>query len=138
MRIENRIIELILKAAFSVHADLGPGLLESAYEECLYHELISLGLTVSKQKPMPLIYKKVQLEVGYRMDLLVEKRVIVEVKSVNAFNEVHMAEVITYLKLSGCKMGLLLNFNLKSLKNGIRRVLHTRKSVQNSLNSVVK
>ena len=122
---ENEITEQILKAAFTVHTALGPGLLESAYEECLFYELAQMGLNVTKQKPMPLIYKEVKMDIGYRVDLLVENCVVVEVKAVEAFNDVHLAQVLTYLKLSNCKLGLLLNFNVKSLKTGIKRVILT-------------
>jgi GxxExxY protein len=103
---------------------LGPGLLESSYEECLYYELSKLGLAVEKQKPLPLIYEEVKLEIGYRVDLIVEKKVVVEIKAVEALNDVHTAQVLTYLKLSNCKIGLLLNFNVSSLKNGIKRLIN--------------
>ena len=122
---ENEITEQILKAAFAVHTALEPGLLESAYEECLFYELAQMGLNVTKQKPMPLIYKEVKMDIGYRVDLLVENCVVVEVKAVEAFNDVHLAQVLTYLKLSNCKLGLLLNFNVKSLKTVIKRVILT-------------
>ncbi|MBA4407991.1 MAG: GxxExxY protein [Bacteroidota bacterium] len=118
----NQITELILKCAYSVHSALGPGLLESAYEECLYYELQQVGLKVEKQKSLPLVYKEVKLDAGYRIDLLVENKVVVEIKSIEAFTDVHIAQVLTYLKLSGCKIGLLLNFNVASLKNGIKRL----------------
>jgi len=119
----NLLTEQILKAAFKVHTELGPGLLESAYEECLYYELKQAGLIVEKQKVLPLIYYEVKLDAGYRIDLLVENTVVVEVKAVEALNDVHTAQVLTYLKLSGCKIGLLLNFNVASLKNGIKRLI---------------
>lgn len=96
----NRLTELILKCAYSVHSALGPGLLESAYEECLYYELKQSGLKVEKQKSLPLVYKEVKLDAGYRMDLLVENSVVVEIKSIEAFTDVHIAQVLTYLKLS--------------------------------------
>lgn len=118
----NQITEMILKCAYSVHSALGPGLLESAYEECLFYELKQAGLNVEKQKSLPLVYKEVKLDAGYRMDLLVENRVVIEIKSIEAFTDVHIAQVLTYLKLSGCKIGLLLNFNVSSLKNGIKRL----------------
>ena len=118
----NQITELILKCAFKVHSELGPGLLESAYEECLCYELKQNGLNVEKQKALPLVYHEVNLEVGYRIDLLVESKVVVEIKAVEAFTDVHTAQVLTYLKLSKCKIGLLLNFNVASLKNGIKRL----------------
>lgn len=119
----NLITEQILKAAFKVHTELGPGLLESAYEECLYYELKQAGFLVAKQKALPLIYYEVKLDAGYRIDLLVENSVVVEVKAVEALNDVHTAQVLTYLKLSGCKVGLLLNFNVSSLKHGIKRLM---------------
>ncbi len=118
----NKLTEQILKCAFQVHSALGPGLLESAYEECLFYELIQSGLLVQKQKALPLVYKEVKLDAGYRIDLLVENRVVVEIKSVEVLTEVHVAQVLTYLKLSGCKIGLLLNFNVASLKHGIKRL----------------
>jgi GxxExxY protein len=121
---ENELSHLILQCAFTVHTELGPGLLESAYEECLFYELQQNGLTVEKQKALPLVYKEVKLDAGYRLDLLVNNKVIIEIKSVEAFNDVHLAQVITYLKLSGCKLGLLLNFNVRSLKDGIKRVVN--------------
>ncbi len=120
----NDITEKILSCAFKVHTELGPGLLENAYEECLYHELKQANLIVEKQKALPLIYHEVKLDVGYRMDLLIERKVVVEIKAVEALNDVHLAQVLTYLKLSGCKVGLLINFNVKSLKHGIRRVIN--------------
>jgi GxxExxY protein len=119
---ENQLSEKIIGCAIQVHKSLGPGLLESAYEECLFYELKQLGLFVEKQKPLPLIYKDVKLDIGYRLDLLVEKKVIVELKSVEALNDVHIAQMITYLKLSGCKLGLLLNFNVLRLVDGLKRI----------------
>ena len=119
---ENELSHLILQCAFTVHSELGPGLLESAYEECLAYELQQHGLIVEKQKALPLVYKSVKLDAGYRLDLLVNSKIVVEIKSVEAINDIHLAQVITYLKLSGCKLGLLLNFNVKSLKDGIKRV----------------
>ncbi len=121
MKINNLSFQII-GCAMQVHTALGPGLLENAYEECLYYELLQNGLQVDKQKPLPLVYHDVKLEAGYRVDLLVENEVIIEVKSVEALNEVHLAQVMTYLKLSKCKLGLLINFNVKSLKSGIKRV----------------
>src|SRR5207253_6824533 len=94
---------------------LGPGLLESAYEECLYYELRKLGLITEKQKALPLVYEAVKLEVGYRVDLLVESKLIIEIKAVEALTDIHLAQVLTYLKLSGCKLGLLINFNVLHL-----------------------
>lgn len=113
----------ILNCAYKVHTALGPGLLESAYEECLQYELDKLGLIVNKQKPMPLVYEEKKLDLGYRIDLLVEEKVILEIKSVDAVNPVHMAQLMTYLKLSGCRIGFLINFNVVSLKDGIKRII---------------
>jgi GxxExxY protein len=113
----------ILHCAYKVHSALGPGLLESAYEECLFYELEKAGFTTSKQKPMPLVYEEKKLDLGYRIDLFVEDKVIIEVKSVEALNPVHMAQVMTYLKLSGCRIGFLINFNALSLKEGIKRII---------------
>lgn len=120
----NLLTEKILRCAFKVHSALGPGLLESSYKECLFYELIKSGFVVEKEKALPLIYEEVKLEVGYRIDLLVENKVIIEIKAVEALNDVHTAQVLTYLKLSGCKVGLLLNFNTSSLKNGIKRLMY--------------
>jgi len=117
------ITKEIIAAAMEVHTALGPGMLESAYEECLMYELQSRGLKVEKQVPIPIVYKEVKLDCGYRLDILVNKSIIVELKVVDAINEVHEAQVLTYLKFSGCKVGLLINFNVKSLKNGIRRFI---------------
>lgn len=117
------IFKKILDCSFRIHSALGPGLLESAYEECLYYELVNHGFNVGKQKPMPLIYEKVKLDVGYRVDLMVEDSIVVEIKSVDALCDVHMAQILTYLKLSGCKLGLLINFNVYHLKEGIKRVV---------------
>ncbi|MBW0178368.1 GxxExxY protein [Sediminibacterium sp.] len=118
------ITSQILKAAYLVHSNLGPGLLESAYEACLYYELLTTGFIVERQVPMPLIYKEVKLETGYRIDILVERSIVIEVKAVETFTDVHIAQMITYLKLSNCKVGLLINFHVNSLKNGIKRVVY--------------
>jgi len=117
------IFKKVLDCSFIVHSALGHGLLESAYTECLYFELIEAGLRVEKQKALPLIYKKVNLEAGYRIDLLVENCVVVEIKSVEALADIHMAQILTYLKLSRCNLGLLVNFNVKHLKDGIKRMI---------------
>jgi GxxExxY protein len=113
----------IVDCAITVHKLLGPGLLESAYEECLHFELNANGLPAVKQLPMPLIYRNKKLDIGYRIDLLVDEKVIIEVKSVDCINPVHVAQVMTYLKLSGCRIGLLMNFNVQFLKDGIRRII---------------
>ena len=113
----------IVECAITVHKLLGPGLLESAYEECLQYELSAGGLDSLKQVPMPLIYKEKKMDIGYRIDLIVEEKVIIEVKSVDILNPVHQAQLMTYLKLSGCRIGLLINFNVTFLKDGIRRII---------------
>lgn len=107
-----------------MHRALGPGLLESSYEECMFYELRKSGLRVVKEKPLPLIYEEVKLEVGYRVDLLIENKVIIEIKSVEALNDIHLAQILTYLKLSDCKLGMLINFNVTMIKNGVRRVVN--------------
>ena len=119
----NQITQEILDSAYKIHTALGPGLLESAYQACLVYELKKKGLKVEVEKGLPLIYEEVRLECGYRIDVLVENRVVIELKTVEAFREVHSAQVLTYLKLSDCKVGLLLNFHTKSLKNGIKRLI---------------
>jgi GxxExxY protein len=121
---ENEISEKIIGCAIEVHKSLGPGLLESAYLECLFYELQNAGLQVEKQKPLPLIYKEVKLDAGYRIDLVVEGKVIIELKSVETINEIHIAQVLTYLKLSGCKLGLLINFNVLRVVDGIKRLVN--------------
>jgi GxxExxY protein len=117
----SELTERIIGAAIEVHRHLGPGLLESTYGHCLAYELEQLGLKVEQQKPLPLVYKEISLEHGYRLDLLVENQVVVELKTVEHFTDVHEAQILTYLKLSKCKVGLLINFDVKLLKNGIRR-----------------
>ena len=121
---ENDLSREIIGAAIEVHKALGPGLLESAYEACMERELIGRGLRVERQAGLPLVYKDIHCDVGYRIDLLVERKVIVEVKSVEALNDVHIAQVLTYLKLSRCKLGLLINFNVKLLRDGIKRLVN--------------
>lgn len=121
--IENEIGTLILDAAFKVHTELGPGLLESTYEACLCYECREMGMFIETQVPLPVIYKDVKLDCGYRIDLLAEKKVIVEIKSVESLNDVHLAQVLTYLKLSRCKLGYLINFNVAKLKTGVKRVV---------------
>ncbi len=121
---ENEISKIIFSCALKVHNALGPGLLESSYEECMYYELNKSGLHVQKQKALPLIYEEVNLEIGYRIDLIVEDKVIIELKAVEVLNDVHLAQILTYLKLSNCKLGMLINFNVSLIKNGIRRVVN--------------
>ena len=120
---ENQISKIILDQAFKIHTKLGSGLLESVYRECLFYELDKAGLKVEREKPMPLIYEKVKLDCGYRIDLLVENKVVVELKVVDAFNDNHIAQTLTYMRLSESRLGLLLNFYAKSLKNGIKRLI---------------
>ena len=122
--IENEITEIIIGCAIKVHRVLGPGLLESAYEECLFYELNKTDLNIEKQKPLPLIYEDVKLECGYRMDIVVENKVIVEIKSVEALHDIHLAQILTYLKLSNTKVGLLINFNELKLIDGVKRVVN--------------
>lgn len=119
----NEITGKIIGASFKIHTALGPGLLESSYKECLNYVLGKEGLFVEKEKPLPLVYEEVKLEIGYRLDLLVEKAVVVETKSVENLTDVHIAQVLTYLKLTGCKVGLLINFNVADLKKGIKRLI---------------
>ena len=121
---ENEISEIIIGCAIEVHKSLGPGLLESAYLECMFYELQKAYLKVEKQKPLPLIYKEVKLDAGYRLDLIVENKVIIEVKSIDTLNDIHIAQVLTYLKLSGCKLGLLMNFNVLRLIDGLKRLVN--------------
>ena len=117
----NQITEKIIGCAIEVHKKLGPGLLESAYEECLAFELKSAGLTIERQVPVPVVYKEIKLECGYRIDILVEKAVILELKSIDALAPVHEAQILTYMKFANKTIGLLINFNVKLLKDGIRR-----------------
>lgn len=119
---ENELSKLVFDSALKVHRVLGPGLLESAYEECLYYELKKSGLDVVKQKPLPLIYEEVKLDIGYRVDIIVENKLILEIKSVEALNDIHFAQLLTYLKLTNCKLGLLINFNVVLIKDGIKRI----------------
>lgn len=120
----NQITEKIIGAAIEVHRALGPGLLESAYEACLAFELAERGLRIERQKPLPVFYRDVKLDCGYRLDLLVEESVIIEIKAVDRLAPIHQAQLQSYLKLSGCKVGLLLNFNVMVLKQGIKRVVN--------------
>ena len=124
---ENEVSRKIIGAAIEVHKILGPGLLESAYELSLERELQIQGLKVQRQVGLPLVYKDVKCDLGYRLDLLVENTVIVEIKSVEALNDVHVAQLLTYLKLSDRKLGLLINFNVALVKDGIRRIVNNLK-----------
>lgn len=120
---ENEISKVILDCAFKVHTTLGPGLLESVYRECLAYELRKTGLLVEQERALPLVYEEVRLECGFRIDILVENKVVIELKTVEAFNDVHIAQTLTYMRLSGCQLGLLINFYTKSLKDGIKRLI---------------
>lgn len=117
----NDITQIIIGCAIDVHKNLGPGLLESAYEECLSYELIKKGLKIKRQHPAPIIYKEIKLEYGYRIDILVESTVVIELKVVDTINPVHEAQILTYMKFSNKPIGLLINFNVTLLKNGIKR-----------------
>jgi len=117
----NKITEIIIGCAIEVHKSLGPGLLESAYEECLCFELQQAGLKVERQKPVPVVYKDIKLDCGYRIDVLVENQIIIELKTVDTFNPVHEAQILTYMKFANKNLGLLINFNVTLLKNGLKR-----------------
>lgn len=119
----NQITEKIIGCAIEVHKNLGPGLLESAYEECLCFELQNAGLSFERQKPVPVIYKEIKLDCGYRIDILVENTVVIELKTVDLFNPVHEAQVLTYMKFAEKRIGLLINFNVTLLKNGLKRYI---------------
>jgi GxxExxY protein len=121
---ENEITEQIIRAAIKVHKALGPGLLESAYESCLCYELLEAGLFVERQKAIPLVYAEVKLDCGYRADLVVERRIIVEIKAVEALNDIHLAQTLTHLKLLDFRVGLLINFNVVRLVTGLKRVVN--------------
>ncbi len=123
MLYHKEITEKIIGAAIEVHRILGPGLLESAYEECLNYELANSGLSLQRQIILPLVYKEARLDAGYRIDLLVENKIILELKAVESINDIHRAQLITYLKLSGCSVGLLLNFNVSKLTDGLQRLV---------------
>ena len=119
---ENEIANKIIGLGIEVHKALGPGLLESAYQECLFYKISKAGLLAEKEKPMPIIFEEVKLNCGYRIDILVENKVVIEIKSVEALNDVHLAQTLTYMKLGNYKLGLLINFNVLLLKNGIKRI----------------
>ena len=121
---ENEIATKIVSAAIEVHRALGPGLLEKAYQECLAYKLKQIGLNISVETPMPLVFEEVQLNCGYRIDILVENKVVVELKSVEILNDVHLAQTLTYMKLGNFKLSLFINFNVALLKNGIKRVVN--------------
>jgi GxxExxY protein len=121
---ENELSRIVLGQAISVHKALGPGLLESVYESCLYYRLSKTGLMIERQKPIPLVFEEVKLECGFRCDIVVKNKLIIEIKSVEGLNEVHFAQVLTYLKLTRIKLGLLLNFNVLQLKDGLKSIVN--------------
>jgi GxxExxY protein len=124
MEEENQISNKIIGCAIEVHRQLGPGLLESAYQECLCYELKNSGLYIQREVPMPIVYKEIKLDHGYRLDVLVENKVVIELKTVEFLNDIHTAQILTYLKLGNYKLGLLLNFHVTILKNGIKRIIN--------------
>ena len=121
---ENELTGKVIGLAMEVHSALGPGLLEGAYKECLFHKIQKTGLVVEKEKPLPLIYEEVKLDCGYRIDLLVENQLLLELKSVEALNDLHLAQTLTYLRVGNYKLGLLINFNVLRLKDGVKRVIN--------------
>ena len=123
----NKVTESIIGAAIAVHRELGPGLLESTYEACLTYDLVERGLKVERQKALPVTYRGVQLDCGYRIDLLVNDQVIVELKAIERLEGIHEAQLLSYLKLSGCAVGLLINFNVTELRRGLRRLVNNLK-----------
>jgi len=122
---EGELTSIVIGRAIDVHRALGPGLLESAYQECLAYELQQAGLYIEREKSLPIVYKEVRLEHGYRLDLLVEKQLVIELKTVDVLSEVHTAQILTYLRLGGFPLGLLINFHVKMLREGIRRFANT-------------
>lgn len=122
---ENEIAKQVFESALCIHRSLGPGLLDSVYQECLYFELQKKGLHIEKEKPLPLIYKEVKLDIGYRVGLLIEQKFIVEIKSVEALNDIHKSQILTYLNLANCKIGMLINFNVILIKLGVKRIINS-------------
>ena len=121
---ENEISKIVVDACCNIHYELGPGLLESVYEEVLYYELTHFGLKVERQKPIPVKWKDIKMEIGFRADLIIENKVVIELKSVESISPVHPKQVLTYLKITGLKLGLLINFNEKLIKDGITRIVN--------------
>lgn len=121
---ENELSKIIINTCYNIHVKLGPGLLESVYEEILYHELKKQGLNVERQKPIPLIWENIKMEIGFRADLIVENKVIIELKSIETIAPVHPKQLLTYLRITGLKLGLLINFNEKLIKDGITRIVN--------------
>jgi GxxExxY protein len=122
--LDNEITNQVIGRAIKIHKSLGPGLLESAYEACLYHEIVKFGLFAERQKAIPLIYETVKLDCGYRADLVVERKIVVEIKAVEALNEIHLMQTLTHIKLLNVRLGLLINFNVVKLSDGIKRVIN--------------
>lgn len=122
----NKISKIAFEASLNVHRNLGPGLLENTYKECLFYELNKSRLYVEKEKPLPLVYEEIKLECGYRIDLLIENQFVIELKSVEHLNDVHLAQILTYLKLGKFELGYLINFNVSLLKNGLKRVINSK------------
>ncbi len=120
---ENEISKIVFECGLKIHKALGPGLLESVYEECLNYELLQSGLMVERQKPLPVIYESIKLETGYRADFLIDNKLIVEIKAIECLHDIHMAQILTYLKFANCKLGLLINFNTLLFKDGVKRVI---------------
>lgn len=121
---ENELSKIIVDTCYRIHVELGPGLFESVYEEILTYELMQKGLIVSRQQGIPVVWKEIKMEMGFRADLIVENKVLIEIKSVEAIAPVHQKQVLTYLKLTGLKLGMLVNFNEALIKNGITRIVH--------------
>jgi len=121
---ENEIAKVVFECGLKIHKALGPGLLESAYEECLCYELNKNGVSFERQKTLPLIYEAINLDIGYRVDIMIENKFIIELKAVESLTDIHFAQIVTYLKLSGCKLGLLINFNSLLFKDGVKRVIN--------------
>ena len=121
---ENELSKIVFECGLKVHRALGPGLLESAYEECLFYEINKVGVNIEKQKGLPLIYNDVKLDIGYRVDFILENKLIVEIKAVESLADIHIAQLLTYLKLANCKLGLLINFNTKFFKDGVKRIIN--------------
>lgn len=120
--------KIAIGCAIEVHRKLGPGLLESAYRKCLVHELESRGVRCRQEVPMPIVYKGIKLDHGYRMDILIEEKLVLELKTVESFTDVHRAQVITYLKLGDYRLGLLLNFHVARMKDGVKRIINSKNS----------
>jgi GxxExxY protein len=121
---ENELSKIVFDLGLKVHRNLGLGLLESSYEECLFYELKKSTLKVERQKILPVIYEGIQMETSYRIDIMIEDKIIIELKSVESLNDLHLAQLLTYLKLSNCKLGMLINFNVPLFKNGVKRVIN--------------